>query len=143
MSASAIPSAATIVALFDNTEDAGRASGAVQARIPGATVHRVDPAGATAAQLDVAWLPTETSDPYLASLGEGRTLVMVEAGQSDVAAVDGILREFGPADVTIHAGGQVGADQEGADQEDDALPPSVQSTAAQNPRPRGHRDPSA
>jgi hypothetical protein len=26
---------------------------------------------------------------------------------------------------------------------DDALPPSVRSTAAQNPRPHGHRDPSA
>jgi hypothetical protein len=135
MSASAIPSAATLVALFDNAEAAGRASGAVEARIPGATVHRIDPTGATAWP-QVAWLPTETIDPYLASLGEGQTLVMVQTTQPDVSAVDGILREFEPADVTIH-----GADQ--AIQEDDALPPSVQSTAAQNPRPRGHRDPSA
>ena len=133
MSASAITSAATIVALFDNAEAAGLASGAVKARVPGAIVHRIDPTGIEAARLEAVWLPPGTIDPYLASLGEGRTLVAVEAEPSAASAVDRILREYGPAEVTIHA----------REPDEDALPPSIRSTAAQNPRPRGHRDPSA
>jgi len=132
MSASAITSAATIVALFDNAEAAGLAAGAVKARVPGAVVHRVDPTGTEAARLEVDWLPPETIDPYLASLGQGRTLVAVEADLADASAVDAILREYGPAESTVHGGNM-----------NDSLPPAVQSTAAQNPRPRGHRDPSA
>jgi len=132
MSASAITSATTIVALFDNAEAAGLASGAVKARMPGAIVHRVDPTGAQAAMLEATWLPPETVDPYLASLGAGRTLVAVEADRADAVAIDAILREYKPAEAMIH-----GKDEE------DALPPSVQSTAAQTGRPHGHRDPSA
>jgi hypothetical protein len=132
MPAGAIASAATIVALFDNAETAGLASGAVKARVPGATVHRIDPTGAEAAMLEASWLPPETVDPYLASLGEGRTLVAVEADRAEAAAIDAILREYGPAEAMIH----------GKD-EDNALPPSVRSTAAETGRPHGHRDPSA
>ena len=133
MSASAITPAATIVALFDNAEAAGLASGAVKARIPGAIVHRIDPTGAEAARLEAHWLPPETIDPYFASLGEGRTLVAVEADLSDASAIDTILREYGPAESAIH----------GRDQDADDLPPAIRSTVAQNPRPRGHQDPSA
>jgi hypothetical protein len=133
MSASAITSAATIVALYDNAEAAGLASGAVKARIPGAIVHRIDPDGAEAARLESDWLPPDTVDPYFASLGEGRTLVAVEADLSEASAVDAILREYGPAESTIH----------GRDEAVDDLPPAIQSTADQNPRPRGHQDPSA
>ena len=133
MSASATTSAATIVALFDNAEAAGRASAAVKARIPDAIVHLIDPTGAEAARLEAYWLPPETIDPYFASLGRGRTLVAVEAGADEAQVVDAILRDFGPAESTIH----------GRDETADDLPPAIQSTAAQTGRPRGHRDPSA
>jgi len=139
MSASTIISAATIVALFDNAETAGLASDAVKAGVPDAIVHRIDPSGAEAARLEQAWLPPEAIDPYLASLGAGRTLVAVEADRADAPAVDGILRQYGPAEATIHER-EAAAATEAAD---DALPPSIQSTAALNPRPRGHQDPSA
>jgi hypothetical protein len=133
MPASAITSAATIVALYDNAEAADLASGAVKARIPGTIVHRINPDGAEAARSGTSWLPPETVDPYLASLGEGRTLVAVEADLSEASAVDAVLREYGPTESTIH----------GREQAADDLPPAIQSTAAQNPRPRGHQDPSA
>lgn len=133
MPASAIPSAAIIVALFDNAEAAAHASGAVKARVPGSIVHRIDPTGAEAARLESGGLPPDTIDPSIASLGRGRTLVAVEADRSQASEVDAVLREYGPAESTIH----------GREPEADALPPAVQSTAAQNPRPRGHRDPSA
>jgi len=133
MPASANPSAATIVALFDNAESAALAAGAVKARIPGTIVHRIDPTGAEAARLEADWLPPDTIDPYIASLGQGRTLVAVEADLSQASDVDAILREYRPAESTIH-----GREQDAGD-----LPPAIQSTAAQNPRPHGHRDPSA
>ena len=130
---SAITSAATVVALFDNAAAAGRAAAAVKVRIPDAIVHLIDPTGAEAARLEAKWLPPETIDPYFASLGEGRTLVAVEAGADEAPVVDAILRDFRPAESTIH----------GRDAMADELPASIQSTAAQTGRPRGHRDPSA
>jgi len=130
---SAITSAATVVALFDNAAAAGRAAAAVKVRIPDAIVHLIDPTGAEAARLEAKWLPPETIDPYFASLGEGRTLVAVEAGADEAPVADAILRDFGPAESTIH----------GRDAMADELPASIQSTAAQTGRPRGHRDPSA
>jgi len=133
MSAIETPSAATIVALFDNAEAAALASGAVKARIPGTIVHRIDPTGAETARLKADWLPPDTIDPYIASLGQGRTLVAVEADRSQASDVDAILREYRPAESTIH----------GRVQDADDLPPAIQSIAAQNPRPHGHRDPSA
>jgi len=133
MSASTLTSAATIVALFDNAEAAGRASTAVKTRIPDAIVHCIDPTGVEAARLEARWLPPETIDPYFASLGDGRTLVAVEAGADEAKVVDAILRDFGPVDSTIHS----------RDRTADDLPPAIRSTAAQTGRPRGHRDPSA
>ena len=133
MSASAITSAATVVALFDNADAAAQASTAVKVRMPEAIVHLIDPTGAEAARLEAEWLPPETIDPYFASLGEGRTLVAVETGADDAQVVDAILRDFGPAEATIH----------GREAAGDDLPPAIQSTAAQTGRPRGHRDPSA
>jgi hypothetical protein len=132
MSASAITSAAVIVALFDNAEAAGMASGAVMARIPGIIVHRIDPTGGEAARAESDWLPSDMVDPYFARLGEGRTLVGVEADASDAIAVEAILREYRPVEAAVHGGDAA-----------DELPPAVQSTAAQSGRPHGHRDPSA
>jgi hypothetical protein len=132
MSASAITPAAIIVALFDNADAAGMAAGAVKARIPGSIVHRLDPTGIEAARAESQWLPPETVDPYFASLGEGRTLVGVEADQADAVAVEAILREYRPVEAAVH-----GRDA------DTELPPAIRSTAAQSGRPHGHRDPSA
>lgn len=133
MSASAITSAATIVALFDNADAAARASDAVKTRVAGTIVHLIDPTGAEAARLEATWLPPDAIDPYFASLGEGRTLVAVEADEADAKVIDAILRDYAPTETTIH----------GRDGAADELPPAIQSTAAQTGRPHGHRDPSA
>lgn len=131
--------AATIVAVYDTRENAGRAAdAATAARIPDSVVSQVGPGDDAAAALRPIGLSMDVADRCLEHLAAGRNLVIVTADPLQSSSVEAILRMQGAAEVAVHSG-----DTTEGDGSDSALPPSVRSTAAQTGRPHGHRDPSA
>lgn len=131
--------AATIVAVYDTRENAGRAAdAATSARIPDSVVSQVGPGDDAAAALRPIGLSMDVADRCLEHLAAGRNLVIVTADPLQSSSVEAILRMQGAAEVAVHSG-----DTTEGDGSDSALPPSVRSTAAQTGRPHGHRDPSA
>lgn len=131
--------AATIVAVYDTRENAGRAAdAATAARIPDSVVSQVGPGDDAAAALRPIGLSMDVADRCLEHLAAGRNLVIVTADPLQSSSVEAILRMQGAAEVAVHSGDTIEGDGS-----DSALPPSVRSTAAQTGRPHGHRDPSA
>ena len=131
--------AATIVAVYDTRENAGRAAdAATAARMPDSVVSQIDPGDDAAAALKPIALSMDVADRCLEHLAAGRNLVIVTADPLQSSSVEAILRMQGAAEVAVHSGDTIEGDGS-----DSALPPSVRSTAAQTGRPHGHRDPSA